>query len=131
MTHYDKRKYICQYNIARTKLRVRFDFFSRPVATLDDGKLVQYDGAIMMAKTQITLETEMQRRARQRANDLGVSLAEYFRRLVARDLARPETAARVDRIFDLGSSGGSDIASQKDSLIAEALHSTRRKLRRR
>src|SRR6266566_7577801 len=103
----------------------------RPVATLDDGKLLQYDGAIMMAKTQITLETEMQRRARQRANDLGVSLAEYFRRLVARDLARPETAAHVDRIFDLGSSGGSDIANQKDSMIAEAFHSTRRKLRRR
>jgi len=92
---------------------------------------VQYDGAIMMAKTQITLGTEMQRRARQRANDLGVSLAEYFRRLVARDLARPETATDVDRIFDLGSSGGSDIASQKDSVIAEAFHSTRRKLRRR
>jgi hypothetical protein len=36
-----------------------------------------------MAKTQITLETEMQLGARQRANDLGVSLAEYFRRLVA------------------------------------------------
>jgi hypothetical protein len=101
------------------------------VATLDGRKLVQYDGAIMMAKTQITLGTEMQRRARQRANDLGVSLAEYFRRLVARDLARPETAAHVDRIFDLGSSGGSDIASQKDSMIAEAFHSTRRKLRRR
>jgi hypothetical protein len=99
--------------------------------TLGGGKSVQYDGAIMMAKTQITLETEMQRRARQRANDLGVSLAEYFRRLVARDLARPETAAHVDRIFDLGSSGGSDIASQKDSMIAEAFHSTRRKLRRR
>jgi len=42
----------------------------------------------MMAKTQITLETEMQRRARQRANDLGVSLAEYFRRLLARFGAR-------------------------------------------
>ena len=84
----------------------------------------------MMAKTQITLETEMQRRARQRANDLGVSLAEYFRRLVARDLARPETAVHVDRVFDLGSSGGSDIASQKNSMIAEAFHSTRRKLRR-
>ena len=90
-----------------------------------------YNGAIMMAKTQISLETEMQRRARQRANDLGVSLAEYFRRLVTRDLARPETAALVDRIFDLGSSGGSDIASHKDSMIAEAFHSTRRKLRRR
>jgi hypothetical protein len=85
----------------------------------------------MMAKTQITLETEMQRRARQRANDLGVSMAEYFRRLVARDLARPEMAAQVDRIFDLGTSHGSDIASHKDSMIAEAFQSTRRKLRRR
>ena len=85
----------------------------------------------MMAKTQITLQTEMQRRARQRANDLGVSLAEYFRRLVARDLARPETAVNVDRIFDLGSSGGSDIANRKDSVIAEAFHSTHRKRRRR
>jgi hypothetical protein len=94
-------------------------------------RMVWYDGAIMMAKTQITLETEMQRRARQRANDLGVSLAEYFRRLLARDLARPETAAHVDRIFDLGTSGGSDIASHKDSMIAEAFRSTRRKPRRR
>lgn len=84
-----------------------------------------------MARTQITLEAEMQRRARQRANDLGVSLAEYFRRLVARDLARPETAADVGRIFDLGTSGGSDIASQKDAMIAAAFHSTRRKGRRR
>ena len=61
----------------------------------------------------------------------GVSLAEYFRRLLARDLARPETAAHVDRISDLDSSGDSDIESQKDSMIAEAFQSTRRKLRRR
>ena len=79
----------------------------------------------------MTLETEMQRRARQRANALGVSLAEYFRRLVARDLARPETAARRGRVFDFGSSRGSDVASQKDSMIARAFQSTRRKLRRR
>ncbi len=85
----------------------------------------------MMAKTQITLETEMQRRARQRANDLGVSLAEYFRRLLARDLARPETAAHVDRIFDLGTSDDSDIASQKDSMIAEAFQSKRKNTRHR
>jgi hypothetical protein len=65
-----------------------------------------------------------------RANDLGVSLAEYFRRLVARDLPRREAAAHVDRIFDLGSSGDSDIASQKDSMIAEAFQFTRRKRRR-
>jgi len=85
----------------------------------------------MMSKTQITLDTEMQRRARQRANDLGVSLAEYFRRLLSRDLARPETAAHAERVFDLGSSGGSDIASRKDSMIADAFHSKRRKHRRR
>ncbi len=93
--------------------------------------MMWYGGATMMAKTEITLESEMQRRARQRANDLGVSLAEYFRRLVARELARPETAAPVDRIFDLGRSGGSDIASQKDSMIAEAFRSRGRKPRRR
>jgi len=81
----------------------------------------------MMARTQITLATEMQRRARQRAQDLGVSLEEYVRRLVARDLARPTTSASVDRIFDLGTSGGSDIAGQKDSIIADAFHSKRRK----
>jgi hypothetical protein len=65
-----------------------------------------------------------------RITSLG-ALALIFRRLVARDLARPEIAAQVDRIFDLGSSGGSDIASQKDSMIAEAFQFTRRKLRRR
>ena len=61
----------------------------------------------------------------------GARHGHVLRRLVAPDLARPETAAHVDGIFDLGSSGGSDIASQKDSMIAEAFHSTRRKLRRR
>ena len=90
-----------------------------------------YDVAIMMSRTQITLENEVQRRARQRASELGVSLAEYVRRLVARDLARPETAIAVDRIFDLGSSGGADIAMDKDSMIAEAFQPKRRKTQRR
>jgi hypothetical protein len=81
----------------------------------------------MMSRTQITLESEVQRRARQRASELGVSLAEYVRRLVARDLARPETANDVDRVFDLGNSGGTDIARDKDSMVAEAFHSRRKK----
>jgi len=89
----------------------------------------RYDGAIMMSRTQVTLENEMQRRARRRASDLGVSLAEYFRRLVARDLARPEAGTDVHRIFDLGNSGGSDIARDKDAMIAEAVGSSRRKRR--
>jgi hypothetical protein len=83
----------------------------------------------MMSRTQITLENEMQRRARQRASDLGVSLAEYVRRLVARDLARPETGAAVDRIFDLGRSSGSDIARNKDAMIADAVRYSHKKSR--
>jgi hypothetical protein len=65
------------------------------------------------------------------ASELGVSLAEYVRCLVARDLARPETAIAVDRIFDLGRSGGEDIARDKDSMISEAFLSKRRKAQRR
>ena len=74
----------------------------------------------MMVRTQITLESELQRKARRRASDLGVSLAEYVRRLVARDLARPEQKVDVSSIFDLGSSDGTDIAANKDAMIAEA-----------
>jgi hypothetical protein len=84
----------------------------------------------MMVRTQITLESELQRRARQRASETGVSLAEYVRRLVARDLARPNSAADVSTIFDLGSSGGSNIAKNKDSMVAEAFDSLRRRARR-
>ena len=85
----------------------------------------------MMSRTQITLESEVQRRARKRASKLGVSLAECVRRLVARDLARPETTIAVDRIFDLGSSGGADIAMDKDSMISEAFQAKPGKTKRR
>lgn len=75
----------------------------------------------MMARTQITLEPEIHRRARQRASDLGVSLAEYFRQLVRRDLGSPQRKADVSCIFNLGSGGGSNIATQKDQMIADAI----------
>jgi hypothetical protein len=86
----------------------------------------------MMVRTQITLETELQRRARQRAGEIGVSLAEYVRRLVARDLARPEAKADVSSIYDLGTSGASNVAVDKDSMIADAFASIRgdRRLKR-
>jgi hypothetical protein len=74
----------------------------------------------MMARTQITLDPELQKRARKRAGDLGVSLAEYVRRLVSRDLGATQKRGDPRSIFDLGSSGGSDIARNKDSMIAEA-----------
>ncbi len=86
----------------------------------------------MMSRTQITLDREMQRRARQRAGDLGVSLAEYVRRLVARDLGEALSQPNPAAIFDLGRSGGSDIARYKSAMIAEAFAAApkRRKLRR-
>lgn len=74
----------------------------------------------MMSRTQITLESELQRQAHRRAREIGVSFAEYVRRLVARDLVRPEPRVDVTCVFDLGVSGGSDIASGKDSMIAQA-----------
>ena len=79
-----------------------------------------YDGVIMMERTQITLEPEFQRRAQQRASDLGVSFAAYIRGLVVRDLSHPKAVAGIESIFDLGSSGGSSIARQKHSMIEEA-----------
>jgi hypothetical protein len=73
-----------------------------------------------MTRTQITIDPELQRRARQRAAQYGISFAEYVRRLIARDLG--ETPALVDPtlVFNLGDSGGSDIAREKDRLVAEA-----------
>ena len=78
----------------------------------------------MMSRTQITLEPEIQRRARKRANDLGISLAEYFRRVVARDLSGAPTKVDPAGVFDLGSSGGSNIAKDKNEMIAEAFGAT-------
>ena len=63
----------------------------------------------------------MQRRARRRASDLGVSLAEYVRRLLARDLGDPTRKVDVSILFDLGNSGGSNIARDKDEMIADAI----------
>lgn len=97
----------------------------------NDRVRVWYHGVIMMSRTQIALEAETQRRARQRANDLGVSLAEYLHRLVVRDLASPQAPVDVACIFDLGSSGGSDILRNKDSMIARAFHSAHKKSRHR
>lgn len=75
----------------------------------------------MVARTQITLPPEDHRRARARAAELGISLAEYVRRLVARDLGDQAPRADVRDLFDLGNSGGSDIARFKDEYIGEAV----------
>lgn len=84
----------------------------------------------MVARTQITLSPEVHRRARARAAELGISLAEYFRRLADRDL-EPERAADVSTVFDLGDSKGSDVARDKDAYVAEAVAAEAGRRRRR
>jgi hypothetical protein len=79
-----------------------------------------HDDAIMMARTQITFDPEMQRRARRRASEMGISLAEYMRRLLARDLGSSSMKLNPKCVFNLGGSGGSNIAKNKDAMIGEA-----------
>jgi hypothetical protein len=74
----------------------------------------------MMSRTQITLDSETQKRAQQHAGEMGISFAEYVRRLVARDLSRAERKASIECVFDLGSSGDSDISKEKDAMLAAA-----------
>jgi hypothetical protein len=83
----------------------------------------------MVSRTQVTLDSELQRRARRRAAELGVSFAEYVRRLVALDLDRPRQVRDPSAVFGLGSSDGSDIARDKDAMVGEAVAA--RRLRRR
>lgn len=75
----------------------------------------------MVARTQITLTPELHRKARTRAAQLGVSLAEYIRGLVAADLGEPDRVAEPSLVFGLGDSGGSDVARHKDAMVAEAI----------
>ena len=76
-----------------------------------------------MARIQITLQPEIQRRTLRRANDLGVSMAEYVRRLLERDPGNAAATADPALVFDLGKCLGSDIAGNKDAMIAEAFAS--------
>lgn len=80
-----------------------------------------YADAIMMSRTQVYLPAEEHRQARKRASELGISLTEYVRRLVHADLAGPEPVRDPAVLFDLGDSGGSDVAADKDAYLAAAV----------
>jgi hypothetical protein len=79
----------------------------------------------MMARSQITLDLETQRRARKRAAELGISFARYIRRLVAQDLETPPRRTDPSIVFDLGVSAGADIRRKKDAMIGEAVAALR------
>lgn len=79
----------------------------------------------MVVRTQISLDPEAHRRARQRASEQGVSFAEYVRRLVNADLADERSGtADVTAVTDLGDGGPTDVSKDKDSLIGEAFGAT-------
>jgi hypothetical protein len=52
---------------------------------------------------------------------MGISLAEYVRRLVERDLRSDRGHRDVSELFDLGDSGGSDVSTHKDAYLAVAV----------
>ena len=74
----------------------------------------------MMVRTQIMLEEQLRRRARDRASELGISLAEYIRRLLAQDLGALERGSDPAAVFDLGESDGSNVAARKDAMVGDA-----------
>jgi hypothetical protein len=75
----------------------------------------------MVVRTQVTLDAEAHRRAKQRAAEQEISLAEFIRRAVERELGSPERSGDVREIFGIFDSGGSNIAKHKDEYIAEAV----------
>lgn len=78
-----------------------------------------------MTRTQLSFEREMLKQAQRRAAELGISLAEYVRRLVAEDLSHERPSAEPSSVFDLGASGGSDVASDKDAMLGMAVDAGR------
>jgi hypothetical protein len=77
----------------------------------------------MNARTQITMDPELQRRAQAKAAELGISFAEYIRRLVAGDLGEPKKAKPdISVLFDLVDEGPpTNIARDKDKMVGEAV----------
>lgn len=74
-----------------------------------------------MVRTQILLAAEEHRRAKARAAELGISLAEYVRRAIRSDLAVPPPKPDASEIIGMFDSGGSDVARHKDEYLAEAV----------
>ena len=74
-----------------------------------------------MTRTLISLDRDLLERTRQRAADLGISLAEHVRRLLAADLGESRAPVDPSVVFDLGRSGGSDVARDEDAMIGAAV----------
>ena len=72
-------------------------------------------------RTQIALEASQHARVRQKAASLGITMAEYIRRLVDQDLAGVGPEASPSTIIGIGRSGGSDIAGEGSRAVMDAV----------
>ena len=76
----------------------------------------------MNARTQITIDPELQRRAQAKAAELGISFAEYVRRVLANDLGEQKPKADISVVFDLVDEGPpTNIARDRDKMVGEAV----------
>ena len=73
-------------------------------------------------RTVITLPDHVHARAKQRAADLGISFAEFIRRLLDRELATPAPQAGIDSICGMVAGAPFDMARDGKQVIAEARH---------
>ncbi len=76
----------------------------------------------MNARTEIAMDPEMQRRAEEKAAELGMTFSEYVGTLVAMDLGHAAPTTDISCIFDLVTDGEpTDIARDKHAMIGESI----------
>ncbi len=76
----------------------------------------------MTSRMQITLDPTTRAKIRRRAESVGVTVAEYVRRVIAADLGGEPSRSNVAELFDLDRSAEStDIAKDKRAMIAGAI----------
>lgn len=77
----------------------------------------------MNIRMQVTIPEEDHARASDKAAASGVSLAEYLRRLVRRDVREEPTSPLPDiaELFGIGDSGGGDVARHQQEYLGEAV----------
>jgi hypothetical protein len=75
-------------------------------------------------RIQFAMPTELRKRAKARAAELGIAFSQYISRLISSDLGedKPKSKADISIVFDLGASGKpTDIARDKHKMIGEAV----------
>ena len=78
-------------------------------------------------RTVITLPDHMHARAKQRAADLGISLAEFARRIFEKELGMPAPQGDIDSICGMVTGEPFDMALDRERILgeaADALHAT-------